>query len=251
MTQWVVDCNNTAQSAIGINIFLFLPFLTLLSGSSQKSLEPLSYCRNFCYSQGGSGKSCCLSTKITQGKKLKGKEPKRGEDLSDQKLKKVFFLQLHKERMKKKKKKKRGELCPTSNTSSWTYGSHSAAPPGTGCWPGGHRAADIPSPRRPTCAGGSWICSSETETSPNRIHKPLCLRRGDNSSRLQGVFFYFGSAAWSIKDQKQEKTISRRVVFMLIVYIMLSTASFCLLLLQQWSYCWCTITLICLFLRIG
>lgn len=61
-----------------------------------------------------------------------------------------------------------------------TYGSQTPAPPGTGCWSGGHPAADIPSPQRPTCAGVSCTYSSETETSPNRIRKPPCLKRGEN-----------------------------------------------------------------------
>lgn len=77
-----------------------------------------------------------------------------------------------------------------SNTSSLTYGSQSAAPPGTGCWSGGHPAADIPSPQRPTCVGVSCTYSSETETSPNRIHKPPCLKRGENGWRSPNVDRY-------------------------------------------------------------
>lgn len=74
-----------------------------------------------------------------------------------------------------------------SNTSSLTYGSQSAAPPGTGCWSGGHRAADIPSLQRPTCVGGSCTCNSETETSPSQIHKAPCLKRGEHGWRSPKV----------------------------------------------------------------
>lgn len=124
-----------------------------------------------------------------------------------------------------------------SNTSSLTYGSQSAAPPGTGCWSGGHRSADIPSPQRPTCVGVSCTYSSETGTSPIRIHKPPCLKRGESGCRSPKVdgysLFLLHKVAWMrLRGANYQSGIQiGKCVFLCCLNVALPTANFCLVLL--------------------